>query len=415
MPADDDKINSGMGDAIRTNRHNIVENLFQYVTINIKEMMERAIAHKNADAISFFLKKDPALKGFVLEKLITFESRELYENKIIWIMLDIIEDIDVDNMERFRILIKIATVITKQHFSDGMLLIEKIISMLKKISGVNYEPFVMDFLDAAYCRISKSVITILCFFVSKQPSVMSAIDEYQERMCDKHWYGGQLQLWGSHLPFDAEILTKSFLKASASQIKYILPLFSLCRQKVDIVQIIISKISMILNEKTIYNRFNSLHSLVNYCNITKTEAINIEETLVYYQDDFMAQIVIHMLKLKYHYFDSMHLSVALGFGRDLLNLEDQCDFDFCMRQYIIYGTNVEIIWKFIIQRGYIIEHKCLLMFEELKNNLVRDIVLNICMLSQLFNFWDKRNHDLHMFNDYKIEYRWCEFWYNDAT
>jgi hypothetical protein len=301
--------------------------------------------------------------------------------------------------------------IISRKFNEEYVLIKKVITFWGKVPNVKFhcKKQVGYILAKSWEYITHGMILLLDFYVSKDPSLISLIDQVQYQIFSKYLGKPILKEWIKHFPFDMEILRKPFLEGNYEQVKYILELFPLCKNTQNMELVIGDKFMGILTKRgDLFDRVNDYQILITHTNIkkeayfkmTKIEYDDMEQNIKNpstYIGSMTPTIVYYLLNLKNYEFDKLS-----PLNHEYLNeFEGQCDIDFCLRQYILH-RNVNVIWKLIFKRKYIIDFEQILILETFLENIDVDVIINIYTLWSLLIFWDHKDDRLKMFKDYDI-------------
>jgi hypothetical protein len=294
--------------------------------------------------------------------------------------------------------------------------VKKIFCIIGKMSENECKIFSQNILKNIENKFEHNTIEVLRFIVSQNPSMITLVDEHQKRMYELHWSNPHFKKWVEYFPMDIYIdenlqfLYKFFSNANYKKITLLSKLIPFYKVKIDrqnyVLAFILHILSNIINsnfDKII--KFNRLHKLLVDYSMTENQCIQLASCLLNFATDKSVFNVISLLRLKIYDFDKKKILTNYS-ERDEIDV--QIEIDWCMRQYILHDLSANIIWTLIIKRQYTmwlelpINYKNLLIFHDIKQNLNGDIMLNICMLLQLMDFWEMRDESLPMFNDYKI-------------
>jgi len=276
--------------------------------------------------------------------------------------------------------------------------------------------FAPNILENIENKFEHNTIEVLRFIVSQNPSMITLVDEHQKRMYELHWNNPHFKKWVEYFPMDIYIdenlqfLYKFFSNANYKKITLLSKLIPFYKVKIDrqnyVLAFILHIFSNIINsdfDKII--KFNRLHKLIVDYSMTENQCIQLASCLLNFATDKIVFNVISLLRLKIYDFDKKKILTNFN-ERDEIDV--QIEIDWCMRQYILHDLSANIIWRLIIKRQYTmwlelpINYKNLLIFHNIKQNLNEDVMLNICMLLQLMDFWEMRDKDLPIFDDYEI-------------
>lgn len=289
-------------------------------------------------------------------------------------------------------------------------IIQSLLNILGELTHANYGELTLSILQKILKSFNSNSIEMLQLFVSRKPTMIKLVDTFQERIYLKYCTDKHFKLWIKYFPANKEVLLNVISEAYDYQIEKLL-LHDGIRDILEerYIPIIFDKLISIINKPDAFEYdFCLLHSLIVKSNLTNQECIDLGNQLL--DDSEYPSVIapILLLRLKIYDFDKiqfMHDYIGPNeyvFNMIFSELEYQIEIDWCMRQYILHDQNARVIWTFILKNKYTLSYKNVLFCNYTKQFLNADIILNICLLMQLMDFWEAKNNDLGIFYDYKI-------------
>jgi hypothetical protein len=409
-------IDQGMCEAIKRHKNNVMENLVTHTTISVSQLILISVLETNVYAINYFLERNPQFQQYVLDQFMIYGTYT-YGASTVKLVLNIMESMKIEEVNvGFLMEVGIFTM----GLSEEDLLIKKFYDLIKLVPDLNidHDKFMRICCEKIAQCYSLSLIDILMdmlkYLVLKQPSMINVIDEYQNQICYQFQSReGLLKAWMENFPCNVEVLQELFHRGSSHVMQNIYLLLPLCKQECDVLELIKKKLHHLIHlnhagygEFGNLEKFNQLHALITYSNITRNDWDEFFKSL---NNCDMIDTIKRLIHLRFHEIEQLTFGDPSKMKKqdDPIYLEYQLDMDFCMRSYI-YHRNTVLFWKLIYRGKYFINPDYILICGELLKYVNTDIAINIFTLRQLLKFYDYKDHCLTMFNDYSIIYKRAE-------
>lgn len=280
---------------------------------------------------------------------------------------------------------------------------ENILKLINIIGDLNYiirKKITKDILEYLFYKVNLETlnikIQILKYLIGNNSWIMKLIENKQEEIYSNNCGDKNFKNWVDNFPIKSDELI-NVLKKSPYILKNIIkniPIRNILGDKY--ITFIYNEMIRIVNSKFIL--FDQIHVIGTNIDINEKECIELIQNISNYEldENINTNLFVCILKLRFYNFN-----IEINNNLFLANLQRKIIYDWCMRQYIVHNLNATIIWRCIFN-FFTIERKYILFFDFAKKDLNKDIALNVCLITQLMEFWENKDEKCGIDYDYQI-------------
>ena len=264
---------------------------------------------------------------------------------------------------------------------------KSIIETVGTFSRVHYEKITKTLLKNTLEHLCMNRLEILVYVTKKCPSMLTIIDEYQEKILYTYYHHADLKTWVTKFPPNENSVLNTLKDAEYHINRKILPLIPYPSELVF--ECITKKILNAYNdyiETQTDDFYKNLHLLITKSKLTEHQCIKLADIIIDTIEYEGAHDAIELLRLKIFDFEGAKINYRTY--RKNIPFDYEIKMEWCMRQYLVHNTSPTVIWKYILTNMYVDYGKNSMVCSTLCNVLNKDIFLIISTMLQLCEFWE---------------------------